>query len=234
MPEFISPLEAIAAVEACLADAMLSDAERRELTATLREARPLEETLRRVRNRAFEIAREHLVQGYVGLQVITWLDGLMRAIDGARPTTASAPGVAHFSPGEDCLRAICLQLRSARHSIDICVFTISDDRISSEIVAAHRRRVALRIITDNEKELDPGSDIAQFRREGIAVRVDRSSAHMHHKFALFDGQLLLNGSYNWTRSAAESNEENLIQTRDLALVKGFAAQFEQLWVMTSD
>lgn len=72
-----------------------------------------------------------------------------------------------------------------------------------EILAAYQRKLAVRIVTDNEKELDSGSDIARCRAEGIAVRVDRSSAHMHHKFALFDGQVLINGSYNWTRSAAQ-------------------------------
>lgn len=229
MPDFIQAPDAIAAVEACLADAVLTDAERRELTATLREARPLEETLRRVRNRAFEIARAHMAQGYAGLQVVTWLEGLMRAIDGARPVTAATPGLAHFSPGDACLQAINQQLRSARHSIDICVFTISDDRIASEILAAHQRKLAVRVITDNEKELDPGSDIARFRAEGIAVRVDRSSAHMHHKFALFDGQVLINGSYNWTRSAAQWNEENLIVHREPALVQQFYALFGALW-----
>jgi cardiolipin hydrolase len=52
---------------------------------------------------------------------------------------------------------------------------------------------------------------------------------MHHKFALFDGSLLLTGSYNWTRSAASSNEENFIITGDLRFIKPFSELFEQLW-----
>ncbi len=40
------------------------------------------------------------------------------------------------------------------------------------------------------------------------------SGHMHHKFALFDGGRLLTGSYNWTRGAAETNYENVIDTTD--------------------
>ena len=41
---------------------------------------------------------------------------------------------------------------------------------------------------------------------------------MHHKFALFDGRRLMTGSFNWTRSASEQNEENLIVTADPVLV----------------
>ncbi len=59
--------------------------------------------------------------------------------------------------------------------------------------------------------------------------VDRTAAHMHHKFALFDDTWLLNGSYNWTRSACQYNEENLIVCNDPGLVRQFQVQFEALW-----
>ena len=52
---------------------------------------------------------------------------------------------------------------------------------------------------------------------------------MHHKFALFDRMLLVNGSYYWTRSAAERNEENLVVSDDPRLVGSFQAEFEKLW-----
>jgi len=83
------------------------------------------------------------------------------------------------------------------------VFKASDDRISAEVLAAHRL--------------------------GVAVRVDNTAAHMHHKFAIFDGRWLLNGSYNWTRSAAEHNEENLVLGNDASLLRQFQGAFETMW-----
>ncbi len=53
---------------------------------------------------------------------------------------------------------------------------------------------------------------------------------MHHKFALFDERLLATGSYNWTRSAADKNQENLLVTGDPRLVTPYAELFERLWV----
>jgi phosphatidylserine/phosphatidylglycerophosphate/cardiolipin synthase-like enzyme len=41
--------------------------------------------------------------------------------------------------------------------------------------------------------------------------------------------LLLNGSYNWTRGAAESNEENFVITDDKKLLAAFSSAFEELW-----
>jgi phosphatidylserine/phosphatidylglycerophosphate/cardiolipin synthase-like enzyme len=128
---------------------------------------------------------------------------------------------------------------TARRTADVCVYTITDDRISRSILDAHRRGVKIRIISDHDKSFDPGSDIQKFREDGIAVKLDdihkhsdRSrgqDGHMHHKFAIFDGVRLLNGSYNWTRGAADTNYENIVDTDDAKLVAAFAAEFERLW-----
>jgi phosphatidylserine/phosphatidylglycerophosphate/cardiolipin synthase-like enzyme len=56
---------------------------------------------------------------------------------------------------------------------------------------------------------------------------------MHNKFALFDGKYALTGSYNWTRSAATSNEENLVVSNDSNLIRAFQGEFESLWEKTS-
>lgn len=55
-----------------------------------------------------------------------------------------------------------------------------------------------------------GSDIAQLRAAGIPVVTDRDQYHMHHKFAILDGRIVVNGSFNWTRQAVLYNQENLV------------------------
>ena len=65
----------------------------------------------------------------------------------------------YFSPGMDCLNAIIDSINNAQNSLRICVFTISDNRIVSAIEAAKRRGVDIKIITDNDKRFDRGSDI---------------------------------------------------------------------------
>jgi cardiolipin hydrolase len=214
-----------------LTDTRLSDEEKRQLTQALRDAKLPEEGLRQLRNGAFDLVRHHLetISPADPHALVRWLDGVMRAVDVARTPGGSHHSQSHFSPGNDCLNAIVTQLRGSRESIDICVFTVSDDRISDEILAAHRRGVALRLITDNDKAFDRGSDIDRLRASGVNVRIDETEAHMHHKFALFDRRWLLNGSYNWTRSAAEHNEENLDITNDPTLLRQFQTAFDELW-----
>jgi phosphatidylserine/phosphatidylglycerophosphate/cardiolipin synthase-like enzyme len=52
---------------------------------------------------------------------------------------------------------------------------------------------------------------------------------MHHKFAIADGTRLLNGSFNWTRSASRVNEENVMVTSEAAAVAAFRTEFDRLW-----
>lgn len=154
-----------------------------------------------------------------------------KAVKRAKAEAARDEGdtAAYFSPGSDCLDAILREFERAKERADVCVFTITDDRIRDAMLAARRRGVEIRVITDNDKSMDEGSDVEPLRRAGVEVRVDETEAHMHHKFAVFDGQRLLTGSYNWTRSAARYNQENVVITDDASLVSSFTREFERLW-----
>jgi len=77
--------------------------------------------------------------------------------------------------------------------------------------------------------MDLGSDLGHLMGEGIDCQLDRTTAHMHHKFAIADTDPLLSGSYNWTRSAATENDENILVTNNPGLVKSFAGKFEEMW-----
>ncbi|MGP1692171.1 MAG: phospholipase D-like domain-containing protein, partial [Giesbergeria sp.] len=147
-------------LEDSLVDARLSDDEKRALGDALRQARLPEEGLRQLRNQAFELARQHwgqqLEEAAVPqpLALVRWLEGVVRALDLSRAAGGSYRSQAWFSPGDECRQAIEGQLRTCRAQADICVFTLSDDRISREVLAAHRRGVAVRLIADNDKALD--------------------------------------------------------------------------------
>jgi phosphatidylserine/phosphatidylglycerophosphate/cardiolipin synthase-like enzyme len=228
-----------------LADRRLSGSEKTALSEWADQHIPDDQARGLARHMAFEIARESSADPN-GAAVVTWLEEVMKVLAPIRTEeTAVAPRGrgegekerACFSPGEQCLLQIIHRFDTCRHNADVCVFTITDDRISRSILDAHRRGVKLRIISDDDKWHDLGSDIQQFREAGIAVKVDdihsqrdpHLKGHMHHKFAIFDGERLIHGSYNWTRSAANVNYENLVDTGDPDLIAAFAEEFKRLW-----
>ena len=216
------------ALRATLDDGRLSRAERQALSEVLQET-PLDGAwLGQLRARAFALARERATEPRA-LEALTWVEELVKLLAHLAEPASVAASQAYFSPGDACLKAVLGQLERSRKSADICVFTITDDRIARAILDAHARRVAVRIITDNDKQYDGGSDVARLRGAGIALKVDETEHHMHHKFAVLDGVTLLNGSYNWTRSAGAFNDENLVVTSEPKLVQAFLRQFNALW-----
>ena len=212
-----------------LADGKIAISERKMLSAWVTRNIRDDNQLALVRNRAFELAKATLNEGRASM-ILDWLDDVVKILhkpDGNDPTEVQSQ--AFFAPGDDCIREVNRQFKFAERSCDVCVFTITDDRITREIIGAHHRGVKVRVITDDDKAHDLGSDIDQLAEVGIPVKIDRSPFHMHHKFSLFDATRLLTGSFNWTRSATENNEENLIVTNDVRLVNAFIQRFEQLW-----
>jgi mitochondrial cardiolipin hydrolase len=186
------------------------------------------------RSRAFDVARS-AVQNEA-LQVVEWLEEVVKvfARPPAAPVTLETAG-AFFSPGSTCIQEVLRQFNTARQTCDVCVFTITDDRITDAILRSHARGVKVRVVTDDEKSHDLGSDIDRLKAAGIPCKMDVGNvAHMHHKFALFDGKRLMTGSFNWTRSASEQNEESLLTTPDPVLVAAFAERFERLWARMRD
>ena len=190
---------------------------------------------RYLRNRAFSIAREAIgAEPAAAMDMLRWLEQVVKTLDVTSVGAASTATTACFSPGEACLRKLRELCGNVRSTLDVCVFTIADDRLTRELLAAHARGVRLRIISDNDKRFDDGSDVARLAAAGIPVRLDRSSYHMHHKFAVFDGAIVANGSFNWTRTASTSNFENLVVSSDPYLVRVFGGQFDDMWADFAD
>jgi phosphatidylserine/phosphatidylglycerophosphate/cardiolipin synthase-like enzyme len=215
----------VANLQATLEDYRMTRGERRALKESV--AGHSQSDRDSLRHEAFELARSELTNPQA-VEVTRWLEAVVKLLV-LEPSSSDVKSEAFFSPADNCVAKLVALLMLARSSIDICVFTITDDRIASAILDAHRRKIAIRIITDDKKAEDLGSDVFHLMEMGIPVRTDKNPDHMHHKYALFDRQRLLTGSYNWTRSAALRNEENFIVTNETNLVDQFAAHFDRLW-----
>ena len=210
-----------------LDDFRVSRGEKRILEGMVQEHGDSEQQLGFLRHRAFAVARESIV-GPEGIAAMEWLEDVIKVFQPREEPEQNSTQV-YFSPGDDCPQIIVNQLERAGRSIDICVFTITDNRIADAIRDAFVRGIAVRVISDNDKSLDPGSDIERLMGLGVPVRIDQTDHHMHHKYAVFDQKTTLTGSYNWTRSADKHNDENFLITREASINRAYLGHFDRLW-----
>lgn len=212
-----------------ISDQNLSSSERKVLKAMLTET-PLSQQQRAVlRSKMYDIAHEHIHAGNYR-HILEWLKDVTSALQGDSQYTSDA----FFSPGDSCRNTIIHQVNQAVRNLKICVFTISDDLISNSILTAFKKGVSIQIITDNDKMEDEGSDINKLAEAGISIKIDHTPNHMHHKFMVVDEKVVLTGSYNWTRSAALYNHENVLLTYDPGITRSYLKEFSQLWKTMKD
>lgn len=221
--------ELIEQLRQSIQDEVFSKPERKSVRALVAEKALDEQQLNFLRSKIYDLANEKITATNYKF-ILEWVKNANSAL----VTNQSSFSDAYFSPGEACRNVIISQIKSATSLLQICVFTISDDYITDAIISSHKRGTQIKIITDNDKSLDEGSDIEQIAKLGIAVKMDRTTDHMHHKFMLVDGKALITGSYNWTRSAAKFNHENILLTREVGVVKSFLKEFDQLWKVTEE
>lgn len=151
----------------------------------------------------------------------------------ALPVVAPAAGAleSFFSPNGGVAARIVQEIQRARKSIDIAIYSFTRDEIADALIAAKNRGVAIRILADSEQAPGVGSEIARLEAAGFQLKrtPGLNGGIMHHKFAIFDNQVLLTGSYNWSTSAETRNFENVVFIRDAPAISAYQANFNSIW-----
>jgi len=127
----------------------------------------------------------------------------------------------YFSPNGGCQDVIISEIRKSQKSIDIAMYYLTSREIAQELVKAKDRVVVVRIVLDKSQETQKYSKSRYLIKRGFDVKYHAGSGLMHNKFAVIDSKVLITGSYNWTPTANEKNEENLLIMTDEQLIKRY-------------
>jgi phosphatidylserine/phosphatidylglycerophosphate/cardiolipin synthase-like enzyme len=63
----------------------------------------------------------------------------------------------------------------------------------------------------------------------LDIRLDGNSRNMHHKVILIDGYTVVVGSYNFSNSAENTNDENVLVFHDERIASQFMREFERVF-----
>ncbi len=139
----------------------------------------------------------------------------------------------YFSRSDPVASVVLREINSAKKSIHLLMYSLTDADIANALVAASKRGVDVRIVFDRTQgaEKNSLSDelIAQLGAKRAVYRYGKGRGVMHEKMAVFDGLTVTLGSYNWTNNAKANNWENLIILRDARLAAECTAEFVRVW-----
>ncbi len=119
-----------------------------------------------------------------------------------------------FSPKGGAGEEIIKQIDNAESYVDIAIYSFTYETIAEAIIRAKNRGIKIRILMDKGQSKGKYSKYNYLLSNDIAIIQDRHGGIMHNKIAIIDGKILFTGSYNWSKSAEEKNEENLLEFID--------------------
>jgi phosphatidylserine/phosphatidylglycerophosphate/cardiolipin synthase-like enzyme len=116
----------------------------------------------------------------------------------------------YFTPGDSAERAIVDQLLTAKESILVQAYSFTNPAIASALSDARSRGVNVVVLLDKSHRTQRYSAADFTANAGITTLIDDRHAIAHNKIMIIDGQVVITGSYNFTRAAEKSNAENLV------------------------
>lgn len=134
-----------------------------------------------------------------------------------------------FSPDDRVAARLVALLRGARQTIDVMAFSFTSDALAEAMLDRAREGVAVRGVFDEGQATASGAEYPRLKQAGLDVRLERAEGLLHHKVIVIDGVTVITGSYNFTRSAEEQNDEAVLILHDPALAARYLEEFETLF-----
>lgn len=124
-----------------------------------------------------------------------------------------------FAPDHAPEMEIMKQILKAQTRIDFACFTFAKSSgIDDALIAAHRNGIVVNGVLDRRQANQKWAAKKSLTDAGIKITVaggTGSLGKVHHKMMTIDDQISIFGSFNYTKPANKSNDENIIIIGDL-------------------
>jgi len=142
-------------------------------------------------------------------------------------TLSNAPAQVLFSPHGGCTESIVEALSKAKSEVLVQAYSFTSKPIAKALVDAHRRGIHVEIILDKSnrsRNYNAGDFMAH---AGIPTYIDSAHVMAHNKIIVIDNEVVITGSFNFTRAAEEHNAENLLIIRSRELAKNYSENWQK-------
>ena len=84
-------------------------------------------------------------------------------------------------------------------------------------------------LPDHTCKVEAGNQPLDQALKGVGTPRLARGDKLHHKFAVIDNKTVITGSFNWSPSAAHTNDETLLVIHSPQLAKHFTREMDRLW-----
>lgn len=135
-----------------------------------------------------------------------------------------------FSPEDGVQAHLVDLLMEAQESIFFMAFSFTADEIAGALLDRAKAGVTVQgVMESSQVASNIGGDFDKFTDAGLDVRLDGNRYTMHHKVLIIDRQIVVTGSYNFTASAENRNDENLLIFYSPDIASIFLQEFQRVF-----
>lgn len=135
----------------------------------------------------------------------------------------------YFSPDDDVANVLIDLLSDADQSIYFMAYSFTSDDLAEAILNRAADGVTVAGVMDESQiKSNQGGEYDTFAQAGIDVRKDGIEGLMHHKVLIIDRQIVVTGSYNFSRNAEERNDENILVIYNTDIAEAFLEEFARV------
>lgn len=134
----------------------------------------------------------------------------------------------YFSPKDKSNALIVDAINQAQTQVRFMAFSYTDDAIGQAMIAAHARGLSVAGVMERQNVKGTGSEFAILEDGGVDILADGNCYILHHKTIIIDDDVVITGSYNFTKSAEQSNDENLLIIRSPQLAAQYLAEYDRV------
>jgi phosphatidylserine/phosphatidylglycerophosphate/cardiolipin synthase-like enzyme len=136
----------------------------------------------------------------------------------------------YFSPDDHTAAHLLELVRNAQSSIYFLAYSFTSDDLATEMIRRAQAGVTVSgVFETSQYRSNTGTEFDNFNSAGLAVRLDGNPHNMHHKVLILDGQTVVTGSYNFTASAENRNDENTLVIHNSAIADQYLAEFQRVF-----
>jgi phosphatidylserine/phosphatidylglycerophosphate/cardiolipin synthase-like enzyme len=133
----------------------------------------------------------------------------------------------YFSPHGECTNAIIRELKKANNSILVQAYFFTSDPIAEALRDVFNRSVKVEVILDKSQKTGKSSKATFFFNAGIPTRIDAAHSIAHNKMMVIDEEIVITGSFNFTKAAEKNNAENLLVIHDKKLASLYTKNWQE-------
>ena len=134
-----------------------------------------------------------------------------------------------FSPDDGVVNELASLLSGAEESIHFLAFSFTSNELGAIVREKAEAGLTVAGVMDDEQiSSNQGTEYDPFKQADLDVRIDGNAGQMHHKVFIVDEKIVVIGSYNFSQSAEERNDENTIIVYNELIAEQFMLEFERV------